>query len=222
MRFAVLAIALVLTGCSRSNQDDVVRGTDPPARGWSNNAPTLVTKVVDRSSAQLLEVKQGELQTWVRIPAIGAKVGDYVLLGQGTAERDVDIPELGLKVPELVDIAHARAVDLETARRAAASSLPEGAISVATVFTELDQRDGQEIVVYGTVTRVAGAVGWHWVHLSDASGSAATRDYDLTVQTKEGAVKGVRVAYKGRLRKDADLGFGYHYDALLEEATFVE
>ncbi|MEM9696179.1 MAG: hypothetical protein AAGA56_26780, partial [Myxococcota bacterium] len=190
--------------------------------GWANNAPTLVTRVVNRESTQLLEVKQGEYATWVHVPTVGAKVGDYILLGQGTAKRDVEIPELGLKAPELVEIAHARPVDFETAERAVVSELPDGAVPVRTVFEELDQRDGQEIVVYGTVTPVAGAVGWYWVHLRDASGDPSASGYDLTVQTKDGAVEGKRVAYKGRLRKDAELGFGYHYDALVEEAVFVE
>ncbi|MEM1022170.1 MAG: hypothetical protein AAGD10_11005 [Myxococcota bacterium] len=209
-----LLLALA-TACTKA------RGTEPPPEGWANNAPTRVERVVDRASVQLLEVEQGPYRTWVQIPKVGARVGDYVLLGQGMARRDVEIPELGKTVREIVDIRHARPVDFETAQQAVVASIPEGALSVGQAFAELSERADEEVVVYGTVTKVAGAIGWYWVHLRDSTGDPSASDYDLTVQTKENAPEGRRVVYKGRLRSDVDLGFGYHYDALVEEAVFV-
>ena len=176
---------------------------------------------MNRDAAQLLEVSQGDLRTWVRVPPVGAKPGDYVLLGQGTAASDVAIAELGLTAPVLVDIAHARPVDLETARRAAGAGVPDGALSVGEVFAQLEQRAGETVVVYGTVVKVSSAIGWSWVHLRDATGDPEAADYDLTVQTREPPLEGIRVAYRGTLRADVDLGFGYHYDALVEAAAFV-
>ena len=217
-RFAlgwVVLLAWALAGCQTSS------GTAPPPAGWANFAPTEVVQVVDREGVQLLKVRQGQYATWVQVPAVGAKVGDYILLGQGTARSDVEIPELELTVPELVDIAHARAVDFETAQASVAARIPDGAIGVGTTFAELAERDGQEVVVYGIVTRVAGAIGWYWVHLRDASGDAALADLDLTVQTRDNPLEGARVAYRGVLRKDVDLGFGYFYEALVEDAEFV-
>ncbi len=198
------------------------RGTEPPPEGWANNAPTVVERAVERGEFQLLEVRQGSLTTWVRVPRVGAKPGDYVLLGRGTARNDVEIREIGERVPMVVDIAHARPVDLETARRAVLASIPEGAVSVGRVYAELQALADKDVVVYGTVTKVSSAIGWSWVHLRDSTGDRAAADYDLTVQTKEPPIQGRRVAYRGMLRKDVDLGFGYHYDALVEAATIVE
>ena len=75
---AVLAIACAATA-----------ETPPPPGGWANNAPTRVVQVVDRDEHQLLRVAQGQFETWVHVPTIGARDGDYVLLGQGTARRKV-------------------------------------------------------------------------------------------------------------------------------------
>ncbi|MGF1510278.1 MAG: hypothetical protein ACFB9M_12335 [Myxococcota bacterium] len=216
MLFVFLIGCVALIGCHDRS------GTEPPPGGWANHAPTRVERVVDRDEVQLLEVSQGQLRTWVRVPRVGAKPGDYILLGQGTARNDVEIPEIGERVAQLVDIAHARAVDHETAQRAAVERVPKGALSVGAVYAQLDARADQEVVVYGIVVKVSSAIGWAWVHLRDSTGDPSAASYDLTVQTKEPPIKGVRVAYRGVLRKDVDLGFGYHYDALVEAASFVE
>ena len=212
-----LMLTLMLGGCQTATL-----GTAPPPSGWVNNAPTLVERVVDRDAQQLLEVRQGQYSTWVQVPNVGAVVGDYILLGQGTPRSDVEIPEIGEQVAMVVDIVHARAVDLATAQRIGGAGVPEGALGVPEVYGQLSELDETDVVVHGIVTRVAGAIGWYWVHLRDASGDAATADFDLTVQTRENPLEGQRAAYRGTLRKDFDLGFGYFYDALVQEAVYVQ
>lgn len=210
------ALALFeLAACRESS------GTEPPPGGWANNAPTVVKRVVNRDAHQLLEVRQGDLRTWVRVPRVGAEPGDYILLGQGTARTDVEIPELGIRAEQVVDIDHARPTDLQTAQQAASVGVPEGALSVGEVYAQLEERADEEVIVYGTVVKVSNAIGWAWVHLQDSTGDPSAAGYDLTVQTKEPPLEGIRVAYEGTLRADVDLGFGYHYDALVEEAVFV-
>ncbi|MCB9793629.1 MAG: hypothetical protein H6741_12975 [Alphaproteobacteria bacterium] len=212
---AILAL-LSLPGCDRSS------GTGAPPGGWANTAPTRVERVVERGEQQLLEVRQGELRAWVQVPAVGAKVGDYVLLGQGEARFDVEIPELGERAGALVDIAHVKVVDREGAERAVAASVPRDAVPIGTVYAELAQRAGQEIVVHGTVVKATNAVGSVWVHLQDGTGDEADGSNDLTVQTQASVTKGQRVAFRGVLKADVDLGFGYHYAALVEGGELVE
>ena len=121
----------------------------------------------------------------------------------------------------VVDIDHALAVDLETARAALDARSPEQTLGVGTVYAELAERADSEIFVEGVVTKVAGAIGWYWVHLRDASGSPELAELDLTVQTRDKVSEGQRVVYRGVLRKDVDLGFGYFYDAMLRDAEQV-
>lgn len=211
----VIAV-LVLAGCSS------VRGTEPPPDGWANNAPTLVEATVDRGEVQLLSVSQGEARTWVQVPAVGAEVGDYVLLGQGAVRRDVEIPETGERVREVVDIAHVRVVDLETAKQAVRAVSPADAVPIETVYAELAQRSDAEIVVFGTVRRAPHAVGWYWVHLQDGTGDPSVGTHDLTVKTQQSVSVGQRVAFRGTLRREVDLGFGYHYAALVEDGALVK
>ena len=210
-----LLAALVAGGCGGA-------ADDAPPGGWANAAPTTVEAVVDRGAHQLLEVRQGSLTTWVEVPSVGARVGDHVLLGRGTARANVPIPERSLRAPQVVDIEHVRVVDAETARRFAARTAPAGSVPIATVYAELDRRAGSSILVFGRAARVANAVGFSWVHLQDGSGDPAAETNDLTVQTQETVAEGQWVAFRGTLRRDVDLGFGYHYDALVEGGTRVE
>jgi len=209
-------LVLILAGCREG------RGTEAPPGGWANTAPTVVERVVDRASHQLLEVRQGPLSAWVQVPRVGAEPGDYVLLGQGEARSRVEIPELGTVAEQVVDIEHVRVVDRATAERSVAAQAPADAVAIGTAYAELSERADKEIVVYGTVVKATGAVGWNWVHLRDGTGDPSAGTHDLTVQTKALVAEGQRVALRGILRADVDLGFGYHYDALVEDAQLVD
>lgn len=208
----LVGLSLTLGACQR------VRGTEAPPEGWANLAPTRVEQALERPAHQLLRVSQNQLEAWVRIPNIGAKPGEYVLLGQGRPMKQTRIDELDLEAEAIVDIAHAQVVDRETAHRSVASQRPEDAVSIADVYGELKARSGAAITVHGVAVKVSNAVGWYWVHLRDGTGSEAEGTHDLTVQTKTPVTRGERVGFRGRLEADVDLGFGYHYDALVKAA----
>jgi hypothetical protein len=197
------------------------QGTPPPPDGWANTAPTVVEQVLDQGEHQLLAVRQGDDRAWVVIPDIAAAVDDHVLLGAGTPRRDVRIPELGREVALVVDIDHAQVVDADTARAVLAARAPEDAVTIGALYATLAARDGQQVVIHGTVAKVAHAVGWSWVHVRDGTGDAAEGTHDLTVKTRATVHEGQRVTFRGTLRVDVDLGFGYHYDALVEDGPRI-
>ena len=64
-------------------------------------------------------------------------------------------------------------------------------------------------------------MGKNWFHLRDGS-TGATGEDDLTVTSQGKAAVGEIVVVSGKLRTDVDLGFGYHYDVILEEATITK
>lgn len=217
--YRTLALGLfglfLLVGC------EAPRGTEPPTDGWANRAPTMVEQVVNRQGTQLLQVRQGELRTWVSVPDFGARVGDHLLLGQGTARRDVHVEELGRAVREVVKIPRVRIVDVETACRAVRHPVPTDAVRIGELYSRLSHMQGTEVIVHGTVVKAPGAIGWYWVHLQDGSGDASRGTHDLTVKTSEPVSVGQRVTFRGVLRQDVDLGFGYHYQALVEQGTVL-
>lgn len=106
---------------------------------------------------------------------------------------------------------------LEAVKRA------EGALSlrVADVFTERQLLVGRAVRVKGTVTRVTSLNGKTYAHLSDGSGSKATKDDDLTVILSAEVKQNDQVTAEGTVALDKDLGIGAVYPVVLDAASVV-
>ncbi len=63
-------------------------------------------------------------------------------------------------------------------------------------------------------------MGKDWVHLQDGSGSAGTNDIIATSVNSTVKV-GDRVTAQGIIKKDIDLGYGYKFAVLIEDAKFT-
>ncbi len=76
------------------------------------------------------------------------------------------------------------------------------------------------VLVRGKVVKFTPEVmGKNWIHLRDGTGSAADSTNDILVTTKDQTKVGDVVLAKGVVRTDVDLGSGYSYKVLIEEAT---
>ncbi len=76
------------------------------------------------------------------------------------------------------------------------------------------------VLVRGQVVKVnAGILGKNWLHLQDGSGSAAGGTNDILVTTKDMAAVGDIVTAKGTVRTDVNLGSGYTYKVLIDDAA---
>lgn len=94
---------------------------------------------------------------------------------------------------------------------------------IAEIFAQKKELAGKKVRVRGVVVKATnGIMGKNFVHLRDGSGSEKSLDHDLSVTTTEDLPKGKTVLLEGTLVLDKDLGAGYKYDALLEDAKSVE
>ena len=76
------------------------------------------------------------------------------------------------------------------------------------------------VVVRGKVVKFTPEVmGKNWIHLRDGTGSAADGTNDVLVTSKDTAKIGDVVLVKGVVHTDRDLGSGYSYKVLVEEAS---
>jgi len=114
--------------------------------------------------------------------------------------------------PHPMPAAPAEEVDLAGIAKA------DGGKTVAEVFAEKDQLAGQQVLVRAKVVKSnPGIMGKNWLHVRDGSGAEGTND--LTVSTT-GAAPGVgdTVLVKGPVSLNKDLGMGYVYDVIVEDA----
>ncbi len=92
--------------------------------------------------------------------------------------------------------------------------------TVAEVNTQSAALKGKTVAVRGMVVKFTPEVlGKNWVHLRDGSGSEADGTHDVLVTTKDQTKIGDVVLAKGVVATNRDLGSGYSYKVLIEEAT---
>lgn len=90
---------------------------------------------------------------------------------------------------------------------------------VADLFSKKGELSGQKIAVRGKVVKFsANIMGKNWLHLQDGSGDAAANTHDLTVTTQDNVAVGDTVMVRGSLATDVDLGAGYSYPVIVQEA----
>jgi hypothetical protein len=97
------------------------------------------------------------------------------------------------------------------------------AATVAELYAKKAALRDQPVAVRAKVVKVLpGIMGKNWLHVRDGSGSEEKRDNDLTVTTDDVATVGSVVLVQGRLHTDKDLGSGYRFSVIVEDAKVTK
>jgi len=99
---------------------------------------------------------------------------------------------------------------------------PEGH-TVGELFAQKKTLVGKTVLVRGKVAKVnANILGRNWVHLQDGTGVEKDNTHDVVVATNSTAKVGDVVLAKGTLVADKDVSGVYHFEVLIEDASFVQ
>ena len=91
--------------------------------------------------------------------------------------------------------------------------------TVAEIVAKGSELKDKTVAVRGKVVKYTpGVLGKNWIHLRDGSGSASDGTNDVLVTTKDETKIGDVVLARGTVRTDVNLGSGYAYKVLVEEA----
>jgi len=91
--------------------------------------------------------------------------------------------------------------------------------TVAAIFAESAQLKDQVVSLKARVIKINTSImGRNWITLQDGTGTEP--DNRVLATSQEEVAPGDLVVAKGTLNTDVDLGYGYEYKVLLEEATF--
>jgi len=94
---------------------------------------------------------------------------------------------------------------------------PKDGKTVQEVYKEKAKLKGKRVTLRGKVVKYSAAImGKNWLHLRDGTGKDPTNDLTVTTQAK--AKVGDTVLVEGTVALDKDLGAGYKYDVIIEEA----
>lgn len=95
----------------------------------------------------------------------------------------------------------------------------EGGVTVGQLFTD-PTLAGKKVKLAARVMKVTpNVLGKTWLHVQDGTGDAGRHQNDLVVTTSSQPEIGDVVVLEGTVVRDKDLGSGYRYEVLLEDAT---
>lgn len=132
-----------------------------------------------------------------------------------TAAAPKGNPHQGQEMPG----APAGAIEVKAAPKATG---PDGR-TILEIFTQRTQLAGKTVRVRGTVVKATnGVMGKNYVHLRDGTGDATAQTNDLTVTTQDTCAAGEVVMLEGVLATDIDIGSGYKFPTILQDAKLVK
>ena len=95
--------------------------------------------------------------------------------------------------------------------------------TVAGIVASAPKLKDKPVTVRGQVVKFSsGIMGKNWLHLRDGTGSSRDGTDDLIVVTNDSTSVGEVVLVSGTVRTDRDLGMGYSYKVLVEDARLAK
>jgi hypothetical protein len=205
----------------------------PPAQASALKGEVLETRNVDSYTYLRLRTKEGEV--WAAVPTASVKNGAQVTIGNMTVMENFESKTLKKKFDKIVF----GTITDPNAQATAAMAAPHGAAPVATApVAKVAKATGPEartvaevvkgraslkdkpVLVRGQVVKVnSGILGKNWLHIQDGSGSAKDGSNDILVTTQDKAAVGDIVNARGTVRTDVNVGPGYAYAVLIEDAA---
>lgn len=94
-------------------------------------------------------------------------------------------------------------------------------VSIADILKNPKAFEGKSVIVRGKVTKyTAGVMGKNWIHIQD--GTKVNDKFDIVITTTETVKNGDIVSFQGYLTLNKDLGYGYFFEVLMEDAKLIK
>ena len=208
----------------------------PPATAPGASVSGKVLEVLEVEGFTYLRLKTRDGELWAAVSRAPVKAGAEVTINDTNLMTNFESRKLNRKFDRIVfgSLAgaapaaggHGAPAPVPAPAAAAVADIkvpkaggPEGR-SVAEVVAKRTELKDKPVQIRGKVVKFTpGVMGKNWIHLRDGTGSAADGSDDLTVTTKDETAVGAVVLVKGVVRIDRDLGSGYAYKVLVEDAT---
>ena len=248
MNKAILLLLIIgLYGCEQAVEapvETVVEVIQP------NTGVVLETIAVESYTYSRLDMGGNEI--WIASTPIQVSVGDVVRFSGEMVMNDFHSKELDRTFSEVLFVSAAEPVGAGVSNTSTGQSASpqvadphqgvniqannntgsvvqeainiqalEGGMTIATIFAEHEQLEGQEVSLRAKVTKFSqNILGKNWLTLQDGTGTEPNNV--LVVTTTETAALGDELVVKGRVKSNVDIGAGYNYKVLLEEAVFSQ
>lgn len=229
---SVLAI-LVLTQCKPKDENtETIKETVVE----NTNLHTVIIKeVLNATAYTYLLVIEGKKEYWIAVPLSTIEVGKTYTYEGGMEMKKFESKDLKRTfdsvffVEALVDPnppanskqTMAPETIINKTELSKGITLAKGGISLHDLFFGRDKLEGKTVILTGKVIKFMPEImNKNWIHLQD--GSSFNGFNDITITTLEKVKIDDIVTLKGTVILNKDLGSGYKYDVLIEDAVVVK
>ena len=204
-------------------------------------APVTGTVAETMQSGGYRYVRLEEKGTWIAANNFDVSVGDKIQFSGGSEMKNFHSNSLDRTFESIFFVQSASRVDSTAtvsmkghggqgmgmekpeaaeAPKAGDIKVLEGGETVASIFSKSEQLNEQMVSLNARVIKVnKNIMGKNWVTLQDGTGTEP--DHKLLATSQQMVAPGDLVVAKGKVTRDVDLGYGYTYKVLLEEASFT-
>lgn len=200
-----------------------------------------VAETIDVGTYVYIRLAEGD--KWLATSPLEVRVGDRIEFTGGAPMKDFYSPRLDRTFPDILFVSRLNVVDAAEAAghhagvvpggphgnavgpaaappRPGEISRPEGGMTIREIMTAKETIAGQQVVVRARAMKVSmNILDRNWVTLQDGTGTApADRLVATTAETVE---PGETITVTGTINRDVDIGSGYRYELLLEDAAIV-
>jgi hypothetical protein len=224
----MIGMFFLMTNC-QSNQQNT-KQMNP------NEHKIVVQEVIQAKEYTYLRVKERDKELWLAVNAMQAKPGDIYYYEGGFEMKNFKSKELNRTFDSVIFLDKITTepdnTNSGTAENPHKSGGPMtkiiktkvkvdkalGGITIAELFADKIKYEGQTVKVRGEVVKYTPSVmGKNWFHLQD--GTDFNGKFDLTVSSDAEVHLDDVVTVEGKIILDKDLGYGYVYEVLMENAT---
>lgn len=232
---AGLMALLVLVQCKPNNEKTETVKTVEVVKENTNSHQVTVKEVLNANAYTYLLVTEGEKEFWIAVPKSDVKVGKTYTYEGGMEMNKFESKDLkrtfesvffveGLIDPE-ASVVTETTIDpkniIPDTELSKGITLAKGAVSLHDLFSERDKLAGKTVILTGKVVKFMPEImNKNWIHLQD--GTSFNGYNDITITTLEKVKVDEIVTLKGKVVLNKDLGSGYKYDVLIDDAVVVK
>lgn len=209
--------------------------SDVSAQNTANALTGKVAETMNSGGYTYISLEKENTRTWVAVPQTEVKVGQEISVVPGmtmssfesktlnrTFESIIFSPGLATGSPEGAGTAHgsnsAPAMLAEEPVKVEKASGPN-AYTVAEIYDKKTSLESKNVVVRGKVVKVStNIMDTNWIHIQDGSGDASSGTHDLLITSDDVPSIGDIITANGKIVNDKDIGSGYKFAVMIEQA----
>ena len=231
---SVIAL-LVLVQCKPNNEKTETAKKVETVKVNTNSHKITVKEVLNANAYTYLLATEGEKEYWIAVPKTEVKVGKTYTYEGGMEMKKFESKDLkrtfdsvffveGLTDPN-APAATETAIDpkklISSTELSKGIKLAKGGISIFDLYSTKDKLAGKTVILTGKVVKFLPEImNKNWIHLQD--GTSLNGFNDITITSLEKVKVDEIVTLKGTVALNKDLGSGYKYNILIEDAVVVK